>query len=680
MSFIPKEPTAFLSIRLTNTGRRMASLGRLNFNSAVLSDREIDYEFGLESDWDHACNRVLMTKDAAPNLPYSNFDGTPPIPLAGNIYSDKKVVTATTVCYGIFSANNATDFYGTFSGYVNNTSLSLSSAITTTAQLVGTNQVLMTNGTPPRSGIVGFTGMKTRFGPALSAGINQSYTPQNVLWYRFSAITSVLIALDRNAPYFDGAAIVKGIGLFFLPWSGASTYFGTVATTSSPVWNLSIVRTSSEIGTPDLGLKYNRYGSIEFAGTKRYFGFDMDTRAVGFLHYTNADTGNTYGEQFIPKATVVDMPLIFWHRYQCAPGTGQIRGVRFTDQRSEIYYDTTAHSNYTLLMEDTPFGGSQAVGRVYYRLRMIVLTDPELLTAMSYKSNRNWTLPPLQLSLVADPKPPLTNMSASGLCQSGKSYYVTYRYISNQPVSTTSYGYGPAMHCGYVQKIKGFTDENGRARYLSARFPSLAFPMLRRSTEFFAYSGTGWSANKVQLLVAEVDDADDLGLGYVPTNSWKALSDLSIGGNGILSGSSYSAAVDPEELGNHQFIVSYEDYASGSTYDLSQFYPDFFARTDFSADPSLLGLTYGNESIFTGVIRTTIAATVFKSTWMVAAPDDQFNSSLNSSFNGEVNHSTYITEIGIFDDQQQLVGVAKPTWPIKKNQGRYLTFELEFDF
>ena len=218
MSFIPKEPTAFLSIRLTNTGRRMASLGRLNFNSAVLSDREIDYEFGLESDWDHACNRVLMTKDAAPNLPYSNFDGTPPIPLAGNIYSDKKVVTATTVCYGIFSANNATDFYGTFSGYVNNTSLSLSSAITTTAQLVGTNQVLMTNGTPPRSGIVGFTGMKTRFGPALSAGINQSYTPQNVLWYRFSAITSVLIALDRNAPYFDGAAIVKGIGLFFLPW------------------------------------------------------------------------------------------------------------------------------------------------------------------------------------------------------------------------------------------------------------------------------------------------------------------------------------------------------------------------------------------------------------------------------------------------------------------------------
>jgi len=93
MTFITKEPTNFLSIRLTNTGRRMLSLGRLNFSTAVLSDREIDYRFAVEEDYDHSCNRVLMTKDSAPGLDHMNFDGTSPLSLAGNVYSDKKVDT-----------------------------------------------------------------------------------------------------------------------------------------------------------------------------------------------------------------------------------------------------------------------------------------------------------------------------------------------------------------------------------------------------------------------------------------------------------------------------------------------------------------------------------------------------------------------------------------------------------
>lgn len=681
MAFIPTEPTNFLSIRLTNTGRKMLSLGKLTFSSAVLSDREIDYEFGSEADYDHSCNRVLRTNDAAPALPYANFDGTPPIPLAGNIYSDKKVVTAATINYGIFSALTDPSFAGTFSGYVfDNTYNQSLSANTTTNDLNGDDQVFLTAGTPPSHGLVGFIGMKTKFGVASVTSMPITWQTSPVLWYRFSAITSSVIQLDRNAPSFDNGANMKGIGLFFYPWSGSETYYGTGATETSPFWNMNIVRTSTEIGTPASGLRYNQYASIEYAGAKRYFGFNMDTRAVGFVHYTNADTGNTYGEQFVPKSTTVDLPLIMWHRYKVDPGHARAKGVRFTDRASDIHYDGTAHTPYTLLMEDDMFGGSQVVGRVYYRLRLIVITDQELLTALSYKSNRTWTLPPLNVSLVKDPKPPLTTFTSSGMCESGKTFYVTYRTITNQPISSSSYGYGPSIHCNYVQKIKGYTDENGLSYYLSAKFPALAAPYLRRSTEFAAFTGLGWSCNKVQLLVAKVDDADDFGIGYVPTNSWVAVSDLTIGGNGVLSGSSYSAAVDPGELIGHQFIVSNEDYLSGSTYNLAEHYPDFFTQTDYKGLPRHRGLTYGNEAFFPGVIYTVMAATVFKTTWKVVLPDTEFNSSLNSTFHGEVNHSTYVTEIGIFDDENQLVGVAKPTWPIKKNQGRYLTFELEFDF
>ncbi len=680
MAFIPTEPTNFLSIRLTNVGRRMLSYGKLKFSTVVVSDREIDYRFASEEDYEHSCNRVLRTQDDAPIIPYENFDGTPPMPLDSDGFSDKKVITAATINYGIYSAYTGEEAYGTFSGYVFDSSFNLSEANTNTDQLLGTDLVLVTSGSPYSSGIVSLSGLKTRFGTPSFSPFSLATNPNMTLWYRFSAVTSQVIRLDRNAPWFDGGGNIRGIGLLFLPWSGTEVYWGTGKTEPSPLWNLNIVRTSSEIGTPEGYLRYTQYGSIEYAGAKRYFGFDMDTRMVGFVHYTNSDTGNTYGEQFVPKATIVDFPMHFWYRYRVAPGGARNKGIRFSDYTSDIHYDTIAHSPYTNLIEDDLFGGSLVVGRIYFKLRIIVLTDPELLTALSYKSNRTYTLPPLSVSLVKDPKPPLTNSSASGMCESGKTFYVTYRTITDQPLSTTTYGYGPTMHCGYVQKIKGYTDQDGLSYYLSAKFPALAFPTMRRSTDFVAFTGMGWTANKVQLLVAKVDDEDDFGLGYVPSNSWRAISDLDVGGNGIVSGSSYSATVDPDELIAHQFIVSNEDYLSGTTYDLSEHYPDFFWRTDFKGPPGNLGLTYGNEVFFPGVIRTVMAATTFKTTWTVVLPDGQFNSSLNSTFNGEVNDSTYITEIGIFDDQQQLVGVAKPTWPIKKNQSRYLTFELEFDF
>ena len=43
MSFLPKEPTTFINIKLTDAGRRLLSLGRLTYDFAGLSDREINY-------------------------------------------------------------------------------------------------------------------------------------------------------------------------------------------------------------------------------------------------------------------------------------------------------------------------------------------------------------------------------------------------------------------------------------------------------------------------------------------------------------------------------------------------------------------------------------------------------------------------------------------------------------
>jgi hypothetical protein len=64
----------------------------------------------------------------------------------------------------------------------------------------------------------------------------------------------------------------------------------------------------------------------------------------------------------------------------------------------------------------------------------------------------------------------------------------------------------------------------------------------------------------------------------------------------------------------------------------------------------------------------------------VLAPDPNYNTSNNTSFDGLLDTDTYITEIGILNNNNILVAVGKPTYPIKKNDSRYLAFQLEIDF
>jgi len=73
-------------------------------------------------------------------------------------------------------------------------------------------------------------------------------------------------------------------------------------------------------------------------------------------------------------------------------------------------------------------------------------------------------------------------------------------------------------------------------------------------------------------------------------------------------------------------------------------------------------------------------ATVFKSVMTVLAPDTEYNISNNSSFDGILDSDTYITEVGVLNNNDILVAVGKPTYPIKKNSSRYLAFQLEIDF
>lgn len=709
MAFLQQEPTTFISVRLTNDGRKELALGRLNFSQAVLSDREVNYEFNRRYPdtayfanlnppstelYDICLNRVMEPADRQPFLPSTNFDGTAAMDLTSKVFVSKQIATAQTNSTGFWSSTTLS-VSTTVNDYVLHPSRYIRSGQTTSGQLTGARTFVNSVAQDPA---VGNLLLMRCAWPGSTGPQPKTTAPFADFWYRVTDVNtgSSTIGLDRNLPDWNGDTSSKPVYWYEFPWNGIESYYGSASTQNTAVWNLNIVRTSREIGSgleainTNTGQSYTTYGSRQYSGQKQYFGFEDDVRQVGFLHYTNQYTGNTYGEQLVPGTTQVDMPNIMWHRANYNPGQGTLGGHRFTDEGSEIYYDGISKSSYTLLKDGTS-SNSQVVGRVYYKLKLIVITDPELLTAMSYKTNRNWTLPPLIAGSQPNPKSPLTIQNTSGLLKSDYVYYVTYTAHNAGPyVDGESSGYKPSMHCGYISKVQGFTDENGYAQYLTCTFPSLAFPYLRAGGAFNAYSGTGWSCNRVQILVQEVPINEDKGIDALHPGRWSGASNYWGYGNGVYSGESSHSTIDPTYLQGHQFVISLDDIQSGTTM------PNFtagpnnnlygltsgFTHTANNNNTDYLngGLTYGNEDFFFGNIKTKILSTTYKTVFTIEAKDSDFNSSNNGGFDGALNSNTYITEFGILNEQGILVAVGKPTYPIKKSSARYLTFQLELDF
>jgi hypothetical protein len=334
---------------------------------------------------------------------------------------------------------------------------------------------------------------------------------------------------------------------------------------------MNIVRTSSEIGSTNLISGYTSYGSLEYNGTKQYLGFEDNFRSIGIIHYTNLSSGNTYAEQLVAGTVKLEIPHVLWHKADSDPGTGDLAGLRLSDSASADYYDSIAGTSYRILYDGSS-NTSNPLGRVYHKLKIFVITDAELLTAMSYKSNRNWTLPELKVRLVDSPAAPLTSLNASGLCRSDYTYLVSYRTENDTTANTVStLGHEQSMHCNYIQKIEGETDGIGLSKYLNVGFPAGSFPYLRNEAGFSTYSGTGWSSNKVQILIKEIETSSYKNLNSIPTDGWKLVSD-GVFGNGIYTGETGDNTIDPTYLQAHQFIISKEDYDSGSTYTLDNYF------------------------------------------------------------------------------------------------------------
>jgi len=670
MSFLVQENgVPFMNIKLTDEGRKLLSLGQLTFDSVVISDSEMNYYFDPSYSYDLSRNRIFAPKDVNPDFGSINLDGTSSISLVGqNIGSAKETITSST------------QYYGFFTGDTNNWlfDLSLTSNGSGYSKIDysvytpdGTNTITIMPGyyhpspgeyayitwPPIQSNSIPYSGNHNLLSSSSFVG----------MWYRVINVSGDDIVLDRNVPNF-GATVPtsQGTKVYFYPNNAIDSSYSPNYYTESKAFNLNIVRTNSVIGTTMSMSGYSSYGSVEYNGTKHFLGFTDVYREIGIIHYTNKYSGNTNAEYWVDNSISLTIPNIMWHKTSASPGQAAIQGITLIDSDTSIY-DSLAKTTYKNL-KDGNSSNSNIVGRVYHKLQIIVITDAELLMALTYKSNRNYTLPSLSLSLDDSPKYPLTTNDVDGLCKLNKTYFVTYITESKQNDFSSSYGLSKTLHCGYISKINGDTWD-GKPQYLNASFGG-SNPFMRNmygltggtktggAAPFVA--GTGWNANSVKILVKETNTSDNYNIDTVPSDGWVACS-----GNGTYTGETGDKTVDPLNLFSYTFIISQQDYNSGTTY---------------SIDPDNNNLKFGDETFFFGNLKFGKAATIFKTVISIYAKNDNFNTSQNTSFGHIINDDVYITGFGILNSNNVLVAVGKPSYPIKKNSSRYLTFQLELDF
>lgn len=89
-------------------------------------------------------------------------------------------------------------------------------------------------------------------------------------------------------------------------------------------------------------------------------------------------------------------------------------------------------------------------------------------------------------------------------------------------------------------------------------------------------------------------------------------------------------------------------------------------------------LVFGDATYFFGNVETKIKADVYTTDISVNLPLNEFNSSSNKTWDGL--ETAYISEIGIYDSNKQLVAIGKLNDPVAKDPtiARTIVFALDF--
>jgi hypothetical protein len=467
------------------------------------------------------------------------------------------------------------------------------------------------------------------------------------------------------------------------------------------IWNMNIPWSENPAGLfTNVSESYKEYNSSTYIGTKELLGYNensgqtdtgevfyynsfdekivlspSDQKTIAIIHYTNQDIDFVYGEKFatqpfdptdptnttgLARNFMLSLPTIMWHKT-----TGTTIGLNlFIDppNRSDLFGDGPYYIKskvnddmndpgirYYHLWDDNADEKNQLnrVGKVFPDQQIIIIDDEELVAAMSYKANRNWTLPAPKLSLI----PPNTcftnNQVAEGIMtSSNERMWVTYRFDSDH--------FTESLHCNYYSSINGpDTGCTPTSQNVAVRFGS-EFPFLTEG------SLSGFSANGMKLLCQKV-----IGGGRPNPTQWKMIDVTN-----QLTSTMNNGYITLQGLTGRTFEISLSGYNNATSYNLNNYI------TLPAANGQSNIMNFGEEYYFYGNLQTDITATIYQMKYLVTLNRNQFTNTSNPTWTSGT--TAFINEIGLYNQEKELMIVSKLQSPQIRQGIQQFVVKLDF--
>jgi hypothetical protein len=460
------------------------------------------------------------------------------------------------------------------------------------------------------------------------------------------------------------------------------------------IWNMNIPWSESPAGLFSSTYEdYTKYGSVSYIGTKEYLGYQepsgqtdtsevyyynsfdekivvrpQDQKVISIIHYTNQDIDNVYGEKFatqpfdpqnptdnigLARHFKLNMPTLMWHK-----STGTTIGQTFWidppgyDLCKPYYIKSTKNIDmndpgirYYHLWDTNPDsnGNLNRIGKVFPDQEIIVVDDEEVVAALSYKSNRNFTLPAPKLSLLTPNICDTGNNTVGLMTDPTQVFWVSYLFESQTGVTSS-------LHCNYYSKIQPNNSVTANSQNVAVRFAG-EFGFLGLD-EFSGYTATSMKII-CQMVTGDTRPS--------PT-AWKQI-DVTTAmtlSNGYIVQNSITGTT---------FQITADDYNNASTYQLQNY-------LDIPLNGQTNVLNFGDEFYFYGNLETDISATIYEMKYLINLGRNQFTNTSNPTWSQGT--KSYVTEIGLYDSNKDLIVISKLQSPELRQGIQQFVVKLDF--
>lgn len=736
MAYIIKNTSGLINTRLTDVGRRNISQGNFNISYFQIGDSEVSYS--AATNFNQVNTNILMPAFNAQNdtgspqsnkqnikYPYYVSGG------AGNTYgipfmdSNFEQVYNSAGVKGFFTGN-------TLNGWTAQTS----SAYTITSNYY-LNMTRLTGGTTleiqlssplcsPTTGTPKVGDFVTVFIDTLSSNCGLVKTVP-VLTYKIQSILPItgttgqtpwLITVDRDIPDYspwvtsgqNAKVLIYPSGMtvlydFVTPapyWQTDTLNFESPCDVSNRentlIWNMNIPWSENPAGLlPNTYESYSDFGSVSYIGTKEYLGYQEPTgqtdtsevfyynsfdekvvvlpqqqKTIAIIHYTNQDIDFVYGEKFatipfdpqnptnqtgLARNFKLTIPTLMWHK-----STGNTIGQEFYidppnyDLCKPYYIKSTKNFDmndpgirYFHLWDTNPDANNKLnrIGKVFPDQQIIIIDDEEVVASLDYKSNRNWTLPAPKVSTLT-PNTCYTNATPNGILTNPEQrVYVSYRLDST--------AFTDSLHCNYYSVLKAPNSVTADTMNVSVRFGN-EFKFLNSN---WNSSLTGFCANEMKIIYQIVT-----GTSRPVSSQWKIF-DVTP----VLSSTTVNGFLTVSGITGTTFQIDPTIDAAAPTYNLANY-------IDLPQNGQTSLLNFGDGYYFYGNIQTDISATIYEMRYLINLGRNQFTNTSNPTWTSGT--TSYITEIGLYDSNKDLIVISKLQSPELRQGIQQFVVKLDF--